>query len=313
MTEKNYGILVTTKDRELYLDAFLESVSKLYEKPKQIIIVSTGKEIDRLIDKYRLVLNVNHLHSEKGGQTFQKKLGINLINATLEWVLFCDDDILLFPNTITELFSFENLADESNNIVGVGLMDLSNKMIEYKKIERIGRALFKLSDSVPGKVLKNGHNSNYMNSPHSIRTEWLNGISLWRKHVVLNYAVNLDSVKHAYGEDLIFSYTQSKYGEMYYCPASKYVTQDQSFVVNVEQSFYEKSYHNLYIAKLFSEISVISFYWLQIGRTLAFLYTNRKRLSRVFFAIHIFTDISKLIAKNASASKVLNSRINNLP
>ena len=134
MTEKNYGILVTTKDRELYLDAFLESVSKLYEKPKQIIIVSTGKEIDRLIDKYRLVLNVNHLHSEKGGQTFQKKLGINLINATLEWVLFCDDDILLFPNTITELFSFENLADESNNIVGVGLKDLSNKMIEYKKI-----------------------------------------------------------------------------------------------------------------------------------------------------------------------------------
>ena len=72
------------------------------------------------------------------------------------------------------------------------------------------------------------------------------------KHVVLNYAVNLDSVKHAYGEDLIFSYTQSKYGELYYCPASKYVTQDQSFVVNIEQSFYEKSYHNLYIAKLFS-------------------------------------------------------------
>lgn len=100
---------------------------------------------------------------------------------------------------------------------------------------------------------------------------------------------------------------------MYYCPASKYVTQDQSFVVNVEQSFYEKSYHNLYIAKLFSQISVISFYWLQIGRTLAFLYTNRKRLSRVFFAIHIFTDISKLIATNASANKVLNSRLNDLP
>jgi len=313
MSKKNYGILVTTKDRELYLAAFLESVSKLHEKPEQIIIISTGKEIDRLIDEYRLVLNIDHLHSEKGGQTFQKKLGINLINSTLEWVLFCDDDILLFPDTITELFSFEDVADESNNIVGVGLMDLSNKIIEYNRIERIGRALFRLSDSVPGKVLKNGYNSNYMSSPHSIRTEWLNGVALWRKNFVLNYAVNLDGVKHAYGEDLIFSYTQSKHGEMYYCPASKYVTQDQSFAVNIEQSFYEKSYHNLYIAKLFSEISVISFYWLQIGRTLAFLYTNRKCLRRIFFAIHIFTDISKLIAKNASASKVLNSRINNLP
>ena len=313
MFKKNYGILVTTKDRELYLAAFLESVSKLHEKPQQIVIVSTGKKIERLIDKYRLDLNIDHLHSEKGGQTFQKKLGINLINTTLEWVLFCDDDILLFPDTITELFSFKEIADESKKIVGVGLMDLSNKIIEYRRIERIGRALFRLTDSVPGKVLKNGYSSNYMNSPHSIRTEWLNGVALWRKHVVLNYAVNLDSVKHAYGEDLIFSYTQSKYGELYYCPASKYVTQDQSFVVNIEQSFYEKSYHNLYIAKLFSEISVISFYWLQIGRTLAFIYTNRKRLKLIFFAISVFTDISNLIAKNASASKVLNCRINNLP
>ena len=313
MSRKNYGILVTTKDRELYLDAFLESVSKLHEKPKQVIIVSTGKEIDRLIDKYRLILNIDHLHSKKGGQTFQKKLGIKLIDATIEWVLFCDDDILLFPDTITELFSFEKVIDESNNIVGVGLMDLSHKIFEYKKIEKIGRALFRLSDSVPGKVLKNGYNSNYMSSPYSIPTEWLNGVALWRKHVVLNYAVDLDSVKHAYGEDLIFSYIQSKYGELYYCPASKYLTQDQSFVVNIEKLFYEKSYHNLYIAKLFSEISVISFYWLQIGRTLHFLYTNRIRLRRVFFAIHIFTDISKLIAKNSSASKILNSRINNLP
>jgi uncharacterized protein (TIGR02757 family) len=204
MSKKNYGILVTTKDRELYLAAFLESVSKLHEKPEQIVIVSTGKEIEQLIDKYSLVLNIDHLHSEKGGQTFQKKLGINLINPTLEWVLFCDDDILLFPDTITELFSFEEVADESNNIFGVGLMDLSNKIIEYRRIEKIGRALFKLRDSAPGKVLKNGYNSNYMNSPHSIRTEWLNGVALWRKHVVLKYAVNLDSVKHAYGEDLIF-------------------------------------------------------------------------------------------------------------
>ena len=313
MSKKNYGILVTTKDRELYLAAFLESVSKLHEKPDQIVIVSTGKGIDRLIEKYHLVLNIDHLHSEKGGQTFQKKLGINLINANIEWVLFCDDDILLFPEAITELFSFENVTDESNNIVGVGLMDLSSKIIEYKRIEKIGRALFRLCDSVPGKVLKNGYNSNYMNSLHPIRTEWLNGVALWRKRIVLNYAVDLDNVRHAYGEDLIFSYIQSKYGEIYYCPASKYVTQDQSFVVNIKQLFYEKSYHNLYIAKLFSEISVISFYWLQIGRTLAFLYTNRKRLSCVFFAIHIFMDISKLIAKNASASKVLNSRINNLP
>jgi glycosyltransferase involved in cell wall biosynthesis len=313
MSKKNYGILVTTKDRESYLAAFLESVSKLYKKPEQIVIVSTGKKIERLIDKYRLVLNINHMHSEKGGQTFQKKLGINLLNTTLEWVLFCDDDILLFPNTIAELFSFEEAADESKNIVGVGLMDLSNKIIEYRRIERIGRALFRLSDSVPGKVLRNGYNSNYMNSPYSIRTEWLNGVALWRKDVVFNYAVNLDNVKHAYGEDLIFSYTQSKYGEMYYCPASKYVTQDQSLVVNIEQTFYEKSYHNLYIAKLFSEISVISFYWLQIGRTIAFLYTNRKRLKLIFFAINVFMDISNLIAKNASASKILNCRINNLP
>lgn len=313
MSRKNYCILVTTKDRELYLGSFLESVSKIHEKPEQIIIVSTGKKIDRLIDKYRLVLNIDHLHSKKGGQTFQKKLGISLINATIEWVLFCDDDILLFPDTITELFSFENVTDESNNIVGIGLMDLSNNIIKYKKFEKIGRMVFRLSDSVPGRVLKNGYNSNYMNSPHSIRVEWLNGVALWRKRVVLNYAVDLDNVKHAYGEDLIFSYTQSKYGKIYYCPASKYVTQDQSFVVNIEQSFYEKSYHNLYIAKLFSEISVISFYWLQIGRTFAFLYTNPKRLRNVFFAIRLLTDISKLIAKNASASKVLNSRVNNLP
>ena len=308
----SYCILITTKNRTSNLETLMQSICKITIKPKQVVVVSTGTEVTTLIAKYREKLNITHIHSEQGGQTRQKKLGIAVIDPNIEWVLLSDDDVVFLPNTVNELCDFINSKQDASKIAGIGLSDVSIKPIRRKGFEKIGRFLFGLSEKMPGEVKKNSFNTNYMDSQDCIQTQWLNGISLWRKKYISNYDVDFDEVKHAYGEDLIFSYTQSKNADLYFHPLACYLTQNQHTNVNNRQLFYEKSYHYFYISRLFPEISIWLFYWMQIGRTCAFFYSNQKNFKTIIFGCNICLDILFLIFKKTTLKYILYKRINNL-
>lgn len=199
-----YGILVATKDRPQQLNKFLESVSNLSLLPIEVVIASSGIDITEVIEKYTDKLNLKHVHSSRSGQVIQKKLGLKYFSENLNWIAFFDDDVILLPDSIENVFGDISRLSEQNIIAGIG-MSCAPSYVSIRKTQyKLMKKLFLSSDKNLGQVNKSGYNASYMSSPEVIETQWLNGASIWKAELAKKYNVPFDKIRHAIGEDLFF-------------------------------------------------------------------------------------------------------------
>jgi glycosyltransferase involved in cell wall biosynthesis len=82
------GITICTRNRPQYLENLLQSISQSKTKPGQIVLVSSGEEIEKIVSLYSEFLNIKHIHTEKIGQSNQKVIGISSIDPDIDWVFF---------------------------------------------------------------------------------------------------------------------------------------------------------------------------------------------------------------------------------
>jgi len=220
-----YGILVATKDRPQQLSKFLESVSNLSLLPTEVVIASSGIDITEIIKNYSNKLNLKHVHSSRSGQIIQKKLGLKYFSENLNWIAFFDDDIILFPDSIENVFADVSRLSEQNSIAGIGIACAPSNTSVRKLQYRLIKKLFFSSDKNLGQVNKSGYNASYMGSREVIETQWLNGVSIWKAELAKKYDVPFDKTRHAIGEDLFFSFQNLKYGKLFFSPSSKFMFQ----------------------------------------------------------------------------------------
>ena len=309
-----YGILVATKDRPQQLNKFLESVSNLSLLPIEVVIASSGIDITEVIEKYTDKLNIKHVHSSRSGQVIQKKLGLKYFSENLNWIAFFDDDVILLPDSIENVFGDISRLSEQNIIAGIGLSCAPSYVSIRKTQYKLMKKLFLSSDKNLGQVNKSGYNASYMSSREVIETQWLNGASIWKAELAKKYNVPFDKIRHAIGEDLFFSFQNLKYGKLFFSPSSKFIFQkypEDHFQLTY---FVLHTYIQLFFVLTNKELSVLAFYWRFIGSTINAMINKDLRslkfLTDMITISKLFLDVTLLVFTKKDATHILEFRIN---
>ena len=218
-----YSVLVATRNRPEALANLLASLETLDLQPIEVVIVSSGLSINHTLGQFG-TLNIKHAHTQKRGQIWQKQLGITLISETSDWVMFLDDDLTLFPDTVSKLFECLNEVENQEEILGIGLRQYPVQQLSSS--QRLTLGFMRLSK--PGTITRSSVNTNYMYGNRILYTSWLNGASMWRKSVLPLYSFEILNSPTSYCEDLIFSYRVSKKGKLVASPNAYFQFQSQS-------------------------------------------------------------------------------------
>jgi len=272
LTAHKVGVLIPTRNRPQKVRKLLASLVKSSIQPTQVVVVSSGDEISEVLNEFSSLLNVKYEHSASCGQANQKKIGVNLLEQDLDWVVFLDDDLVVQPNCIEnalrDVLDFEILSDNRVTGVGLALPPTSRALNSHGVLRWIGRA-FLISNAKPGVVSKNGHAASYLESRETLPTQWLNGASMWRRNSINFYGKDLVSTKYAACEDLIFSYSQFQGSNLIYSP-NALITFQEDEVTNFESSlvFETAALWRLYFVMTNRGFSRTLFLYSQIGRTL---------------------------------------------
>jgi glycosyltransferase involved in cell wall biosynthesis len=275
-----WAVVIATYNRPGLLRNLLESIQNSSVKPNQVIIVSAGDSIEKSLIEFK---NIKLIHkiSDVANQSYQKKLGISLLDNEIDWVLFLDDDLLLDINCIKNLFEFidsrQNKTTQKKCVgVGLSLPIINSDFANYKYIKWFGK-LFKLTSSKPGVVLTSGQAISYLGSNYPIRTNWLNGASIWRKEFAQQYGKNLMFSKYSAYEDVIFSYEMGKLGELWFNPTAKVYFQEGTVTnyLNYEVQLISLAWKYYFVIQ-HRELSRLFLFWSQIGRSLYYLTQLRK-------------------------------------
>lgn len=304
-----YAVLIPTRNRPQKVIKLLKSLTVSTVKPKQIIIIASGEDIAVYLEQFDSILPLTYLHTETSGQINQKRLGIPLLISGVEWCLFMDDDLELHPKAIEIIFR-EVSRVELGNVAGIGFsLPVTSRSVNSSKTFLLLASLLGINTKSPGRVLKSGHATSYMQSEKTIQTEWLNGASMWRTELLSHYGQGLPSTTYAAYEDVIFSYPLRKNGILLYVPTAKMFFQD------VEKTDFDDfnilrfaSYWRYFFVNQNTELSSFRFATSEIGRTL-FAFSNL-RVKSLSVGLKFFNHILKLLLRvifRVDPQKILSS------
>jgi glycosyltransferase involved in cell wall biosynthesis len=307
------AIVIPTRNRLGHLDRLLDSITTCLETPSQVVIVSSGQDASEVVERYQSRLTISHAHLEERGQIRQKMAAVNLLRSDIEWVFFCDDDLLFRSSTIQSMRrSIQNSERLSAVGIGAKIENFAGTSIIEKS--RLISRLFGLANAGIGKVNAFGLNSSYQSSPELCVTEWLNGASLWKASVARTYSIPFLDAQYSIYEDLIFSYPVGKKNTLIFDPrlAINYQSEETSDITN-RQLFASKSYWRFYFVKSNPEFSILLFFWSQVGVTLQYIHSTFKSglgVSREsLFAIKLLIDIAFLIISRCAPLTILRKRL----
>jgi glycosyltransferase involved in cell wall biosynthesis len=277
------ALLICTRNRLSALDALLESISKSKLIPAQVIISSSGQNVSGVLWKYREKINITHIETELFGQIRQKMLGIDALDKSIDWTVFLDDDVLLPRDTLGKLQNLVEFRSSQNpkNLLGVGFcIPSTSHLQETETFKKAIARFFCLDSYAPGEILRSGHPVSYLNSSHIVDCKWLNGISAWNSKVLCSYGSDFLESRYSAYEDVIFSYRQSKFGQLIFDPNIKVDLQESLSTDLSQVSVFEAaSYWRLKFILTNPEFSKSSYLWSQLGRSIFFILGSMKSKS----------------------------------
>ncbi len=201
------SIVIATKRYSKNLLRTLNSINKQLFLPKEIIIVSSERILQKVNINKKIIYK--SFTSKIKNQVFQRNIAIKNISKETNLILQLDDRIILYNNCLHELNKFWKKKDQS--IIGVGL----NQINKFKDRGLFNKIIYNFN--LKGKVLKNGINIDYSNVKKDIEVMWLKGgLSCWRIKKNQNikgrtYPLNKWSVF----EDVEFSLRKNKKQKLY--------------------------------------------------------------------------------------------------
>lgn len=279
-----YSIVIATRNRSFELANLLRSIANQQILPRQVIIVSSGEDISRVISDFSH-LSIIHKHTEISGQINQKRLGLELLDSISDWVLFLDDDLELFSDAVHQISIFISSMSNSSEILGIGLNEFKYGFDPMEKRPTLKRRA--------GTVNRWGTCVSYMNSERSGYTQWLNGASIWRSQVIPLYNLPITNIKYAFGEDLIFSYSVNKIGKLYYLRAARYMCQRPPTYDRCDSEIWRSSaYWRYYFVTSNEELSKMGFLLYLHATLFAFLIRCKRTENHV--KRKVFVDVLRI-------------------
>jgi GT2 family glycosyltransferase len=129
----NIAIIMPTFKREKYIynniDSLTNDVLKNYNDKIELFIIDNGKtlNIDKNIKNVRIIQNLNY----GGSGGFARGVLEVLKESRFTHALFCDDDIIIEPESIKRLHSLLKFIKDKY-IIGGGMLSISNKSILHE-------------------------------------------------------------------------------------------------------------------------------------------------------------------------------------
>jgi glycosyltransferase involved in cell wall biosynthesis len=300
--ELDLALIICTRNRPQMLNILLGSIHSSETKPNSIIVVSSGDDISELIEVHRKSLQILHHHTNKIGQSNQKILAIQMLEPQTKWVFFLDDDLELMPSTLSNACKRIKLV-QNENINGIGTR-LINKTLNFQDLQQGRSYLWKQI----GKIKPSGRATKYAFDSVAY-TEWLNGVSIWRKDCLNNYMLPiLDSTYAAY-EDVIFSSRVARTSKLIYDPLI--TLNEQIPHSQVILGFRQFKYITLWTGYLVCsrlDTKIINYKLLTMARLCFFLFSMRSkgglRLSKIALCLKFVFKIL-ILPRNKARSKII--------
>jgi glycosyltransferase involved in cell wall biosynthesis len=307
------AVVIPTRNRPKHLTRLLDSIAKGTTLPEQVVVVSSGDDVAPLLGKYRNILKITHLHIKEKGQIRQKMAAVSLLKNDIDWVFFSDDDLLFQSSTLSDM-KLSIQYTEKHSPVGIGVHITHEHTYNSVEPHRYVSRFFHLTSKGYGCVDMSGLNSSYLDSKELCRTEWLNGASLWQASFAKSYKFEFLDARYSIYEDLIFSYPIGKLHCLLFDPAIKLRFQHEITAdVSSRMIFASKCYWRLYFVKTNPEMSLLRFFWTQIGITLQHLEISYKMksgfFSEAFFVLKLFADTVILSYSRANPLEILEKRL----
>jgi hypothetical protein len=236
-------------------------------------------------------------------------IGISLVQNNVDWVFFCDDDLLFFPDTLLNVSAvLENRDDMSIKGIG-GKLEMFEELNNYPSI-RNGTNKFKIKSYQPGKVLKSGDVTQYVHFDEKIHVDWLNGASIWRQDIARKYRFDFLSAKYSAYEDVIFSYQFGKERALFFDPVIRLRFQDeQPQDVSDFMRFSSTQYWKLYFVVSNPELSKRSFLISHAILSIKYLIGSQMKskilYKEIFKVVILFWKITNLVCKRSGANEIL--------
>lgn len=284
------AVLIATRNRPTQLSLLLDSLSNQIKMPSQVIVVSSGMKIEALISGFRSQLAISHFHSDKAGQIRQKLIGIKGIKPGIQWVLFLDDDFILSKEVLRKIEKriIELETTVEIPVVGLGLKIPSTSHLSDSRMKRSLAKIFLLNSKKSGSVLRSGHPVSYLQQKELTKTEWLNGISVWRIDICEKYDFDFLDAKYSAMEDVIFSYEQNSHGGLFFDPSIEVNAQgNQVTDLSLQNIFVAASFWRLKFIFKYLEFSKMAFLWSQLGRSIFFIMQNSYDLEKTLVAVRV--------------------------
>lgn len=283
---KSFAVLIPTRNRPRELKNLLLSLSLSTVKPDQVVIVASGVDVSVVVEDCKSLIEITYVHTKTRGQIAQKRIGVDLIRADIDWCLFLDDDLLIEPETIEIAFKAMD-SHNSKSIVGIGLGLSDTSRVKHSPliVRKLAR-IFKLEGRKPGEVLASGHAVGYLSEANIVETDWLNGASIWRIEHVREYGKDLPSTDYAACEDLIFSFPLRKLGTLIFVPNARvYFQKSEMSDYDSFEVLRAASLWRYYFVSAHKELSVGWFLLGQTGRSLYSVFKKKSGKTRLALAL----------------------------
>ena len=265
MESQKLSIVICTRNRLKLLDNLLRSIVNSQLLPSEVVIVSSGESILELVKEYSIGLRIKHLHTELIGQSNQKRLAFESLDRNSSWVFFLDDDLELMPNTLVNAYRrIELIQNEETSGIGTNLIN------KYSDSPFMQKAKF-YSKKQLGRIKPSGRATKYAFN-ETTYTEWLNGVSIWRKNCLDQYVLPILNSRYAAYEDVIFSTNVSRTSKLIYDPEIKVLEQlsHSNAKLSISQFMYISLWTGYFVCSRIDS-KIMNYKFLTILRAMKFL------------------------------------------
>jgi len=213
-----------TRNRAEMINKTLKYLSKNKFFFKEIIIVDSSNKIQKT--KIKLLKNFNKLNikifDSKPSISLQRNIGLKYVSKKIKYVMFLDDDLCFQKNALKKMFYF---IKREKNIVGFGfnliIKDINNFAEFFKKNKLM--KLLGIYDSRDGVVTQSGWQTKAINLKKNTFVEWMpTQAVIYKNDKIKKLRFDKAYGRYSYLEDLDFSYSLKKKGNLVICSNAKY-------------------------------------------------------------------------------------------
>jgi glycosyltransferase involved in cell wall biosynthesis len=261
-------IIIPTYNRTKQLTCLLKTITQQTVAIGSIIVADGMGSAKEVVAEYQDKLTVKWINCPIKGQIPQRHYALKELPANCKVVIYFDDDIQLESNAIEEMIEFWNNQLPVPAGVSFNISNLPDQS------DNIFRHLFCMASEPRGKVWKSGYNSPCGGHNNNMLSEWLpGGVTAWRRDIMDKYSIPDISSRWAVCEDLIFSYPIGKKESLYFCEKAKVKHIDDVIKLGFRKCL-ERGKNTvlwrLYFVSSNPDLSVLLFYWMNIGLLLGY-------------------------------------------